>query len=135
MNLERQLYNLLLRRLTGTDKPIDDFRWSTGRSFKWNTVLEEDKYCNAAKFELDGQLQNLNYWINNGWELDELVGGGKETIFGVPNAGYGILMNCNRLKETLKLAQFHSQLIEDNEIVNKIEAIINRVKEVDIWEE
>lgn len=131
MNLERQLYNLLLRRLTGTDKPTDDFRWSTGRSFKWKTVLEEDKYCNAAKFELDGQLQNLNYWINNGWELDELVGGGG---FGPYQAG-GILKNCNRLKETLKLAQFHSQLIEDNEIVNKIEAIINRVKEVDIWEE
>ena len=93
--------------------------------------MEEDKYCNAAKRELDGQLETLNYWINNGWEVDELVGGGG---FGPYKSG-GILKNCNRLKETLKLAQFHSQLIEDNEIVNKIEAIINRVKEVDIWEE
>ena len=50
MKLEREIYNLLLIKLTKDWQLASQFReGNAGRYFTWKTVLTEDIECNGAK--------------------------------------------------------------------------------------
>lgn len=141
MELEREIYNLLLRKLTNprphTD--IDGFfscwilqkrrRGEVGY-FMWNNVLTEDIECNAAKGLLDGLMVKMDHMDEMG-DLDELIGCGG---YGHYNEA-GTIRNCSRLKEILTLAEFHSTLINNTEIVEKLNTIISIIKDKNLWKE
>lgn len=130
INLERDIYNLLLRKLTDNHNSCT---WVAhkGAHFKWRNVLEEDLNCNSAKCLLDDQLECLNMWIDNEWGVDELIGCGGYGNY----TEEGTIKNCTRLKELLILAEFHATLINNSDIVDKLYNIIAIIKDQNIWKE
>ena len=150
MKLEREIYNLLLRKLTNpyiiTDvvssvppcqwitsriRTIGGLGFPTGSRFKWKKVLKEDVCCNAAKCLLNELITEINeYWIDSG-DFDEFIGCGDHGNY----TEVGTIKNCTRLKELLILAEFHSTLINNNEIVDKLNIIITIIKDQNIWKE
>jgi len=147
MKLERDIYYLLLRSLTNENEVIVQGTGPQGQpgicfwfmadggkngrgNWTWKNVLTEDIECNGAKDYLDMHIDHVNQMLEYR-QLDELIGHG-----GYGNhTEQGTIHNCNRLKELLKLAEFHATLIGNDDIVVKLNTIINIVKEQNIWKE
>ena len=140
MKLERDIYYLLLRNLTTKCQmrhPDGSMsRWFLGfnhgrpRYWVWKTVLAEDIECNGAKRYIDDEIDNVNQMLEYR-QLDELVGCGGYGNY----TEQGTIHNCKKLNELLKLAEFHATLIGNDDIVVKLNTIINIVKEQNIWKE
>lgn len=129
MNLERDIYTLLLRKLT--NRVTKCYFWAERPDvFGWGVNLEKDLNCSVVKSLVTNQFECLNLWIDEGWKVDKLLGGGLGCY-----KGEGVLKNCTRLKEILILAEFHATLINNNDIVGKLNELISKIKEIDIWVE